>query len=336
MSPPTAAAPSTERQTHITHDHLVAFADKSVNLKREDAAEYRKQVNTLRDNLASYAAEHPVHGIEKMMLSGSLAKGLALKTLNDIDVAVYVKGEKARAKEADLLNWLADRLREAYHQMKPDQITVNDHSVTVAYSVSGLNVDVVPIKYFGDKDWRGELFSTKGGKPITTSVPQHLEFTRARKDKQKDHYAQMIRFMKWWAKLRKDESDSFRLKSFMSEMIAAKLLDTATIEWGNYPKAFEQIFTHIVTTGLKPRVSFSDFYPASKLPGPTGAVMELFDPVYEGNNVASQYTEQNRKLIIDAASDALDAICQAHYATTRGQAIECWQVVLGRSFRGDL
>ena len=80
------------------------------------------------------------------MLSGSLAKGTALKTLNDIDVAFYVKAEKAPSAEAKaLLNWLAERLREAYPQMKPEQIKPNQHSVTVSYAVLDLNVDVVPV-----------------------------------------------------------------------------------------------------------------------------------------------------------------------------------------------
>ena len=37
-------------------------------------------------------------GLAKMVLSGSLAKGSALRTINDIDVGLYVKGESAPAR----------------------------------------------------------------------------------------------------------------------------------------------------------------------------------------------------------------------------------------------
>ena len=107
----------------ITHSDLLVFADSKVNLKRDDAKEYREQVNRLREKLDSFIAEHPDYGLIKMLLSGSLAKGTALRTLNDIDVALYVQGDVVPAVEADLLEWLAERLRKAYPNMDASQIT---------------------------------------------------------------------------------------------------------------------------------------------------------------------------------------------------------------------
>src|SRR5579871_5594312 len=184
--------------SQISHADIADFADDSVNLKREDAKEYREQVGRLRDKLDKYAADHSDHGLIKTLLSGSLAKGTALKTLNDIDVAFYVKAEKTPTAEPDLLEWLAKRLREAYPQMKPDQIKPNNHSVCIKFAVSGLNVDVVPVQYKGDPDDRGYLFAFDGGDPVLTSIPLHLTFIRKRKAAQKDHFAQVVRFVKWW------------------------------------------------------------------------------------------------------------------------------------------
>src|SRR5436305_5976816 len=107
-----ADTPFTSAQ--IGHADIAAFADDCVNLKRADAKEYREQVGRLRDKLDKYAADHPDYGLIKTLLSGSLAKGDALKTLNDIDVAFYVKAEKTPKAEPELLEWLAARLREAY------------------------------------------------------------------------------------------------------------------------------------------------------------------------------------------------------------------------------
>ena len=205
----------------IGHTEIAEFAADSVNLKREDAEEYRQQVRNLRDKLDRYAADHPEHGLIKTLLSGSLAKGTALKTLNDIDIAFYVKGEKAPSKERELLEWLAQRVREAYPQMKADQIKVNRHSVCISYAVSGLNVDIVPVQYCGDPDDRGYLFPFDGGDPVLTSIPLHLQFIRIRKTLQKDHFAQVIRLVKWWVRKQREKDEDFRLKSFMAEMADA-------------------------------------------------------------------------------------------------------------------
>ena len=195
----------------ITHADIADFAAESVNLKREDAEEYREQVRRLREQLDKYAADHPDYGLIKTLLSGSLAKGTALKVLNDVDVAFYVQADKAPSAEPELLNWLAERLREAYYQMQPDQITVNKHSVCIKYAVSGLSVDVVPVQYKGDPDDRGYLFAFDGGKPVLTSIPLHLAFIRKRKAAQKDQFAQVVRLVKWWVRQQKSKDDSRRM-----------------------------------------------------------------------------------------------------------------------------
>jgi tRNA nucleotidyltransferase (CCA-adding enzyme) len=327
------AAESPFLAPQISHANIAAFADESVNLKREFAKEYREQVGRLRDKLDKYAADHPDYGLIKTLLSGSLAKGTALRTLNDIDVAFYVKAEKTPKAEPELLEWLAARLREAYPQMKPDQIKPNKHSVCITFAVSGLSVDVVPIQYKGDPDDRGYLFAFDGGEPVLTSIPLHLEFIRKRKNQQKFHFAQIVRLVKWWVRLQKGNDSEFRLKSFMTEMIVAHLADNGQ-SMGDYTVALEKVFGYIVKSRLKSRISFTDYYPASKLPGPTGKPMEIFDPVNETNNVAAVYDESHRQKIVSAAQDALEAISEARFATTRGRAIECWQDVLGPSFRG--
>jgi tRNA nucleotidyltransferase (CCA-adding enzyme) len=317
----------------IGHADIAAFADDCVNLKHEDAKEYREQVGRLREKLDKYAADHPDYGLIKTLLSGSLAKGNALKTLNDIDVAFYVKAEKTPKAEPDLLEWLAQRLRDAYPQMKPDQIKPNNHSVCIKYAVSGLSVDVVPVQYKGDPDDRGYLFAFDGGEPVLTSIPLHLTFIRKRKDQQKTHFAHVVRLVKWWVRLQKNKDEAFRLKSFMTEMIISHLADSG-VSMADYTVALEKVFGYIVKSRLKVRISFTDYYPASKLPGPTGKSMEVFDPVNETNNVAAIYDDSHRQKIVSAAQDALEAIAEARFATTRGRAIECWQDVLGPSFRG--
>jgi len=134
-------------------------------------------------------------------------------------------------------------------------------------------------------------------------------------------------------RLRKNKDEGFRMKSFMIEMIVAHLADGG-LNLSDYTVALEKVFAYIVKSRLKTRIAFTDYYPASKLPGPTAKPIEIFDPVNETNNVAAAYNDNERQNMANAAVEALEAISEARFATTRGRAIERWQDVLGPSFRG--
>ena len=80
---------------HVGHNEIATFAQEKVNLPKDKADEYRAQARGLRERLEGYLEEHPDFTLKKMMLSGSLAKGTALRSLNDIDVACYISGADA-------------------------------------------------------------------------------------------------------------------------------------------------------------------------------------------------------------------------------------------------
>jgi tRNA nucleotidyltransferase (CCA-adding enzyme) len=317
----------------ITHADIRRFAEDRVNLDRETAKEWREKVGALREQLKRYMTEHPTCGLAKSYLSGSLAKGTALKTCSDVDVALYITYDGEKKVDAKLLNWIAERLRQAYPQMAADQIKPKTYSVGIEYRTAGVEIDVVPVFYEGDPKDRGLLVAQDNGSTLMTSIPMHLEFIRKRKTAQDLHFAQVVRLLKWWAAEQKAEDANFRFKSFMVELICAHLADTGQ-NFSDYRKGMEAFFNYVVSTGLKERIAFKDFYQPSELPTNSTGVVEIFDPVNAKNNVASQYTENNRKLIVEAAQDALDALNEAHTAQTKGHAIEMWRVVLGPSFRG--
>ena len=141
---------------HISHTDIANFAQNKVNLPKEKAKGYRNQVNRLREKLDLYIADRPDFSIKKMILSGSLAKGTALRSLNDIDVACYIKG-KDMSNIPDLLQDLANRLCDAFPNFKSDQIQIQTYSIRVSFRGTGLNVDVVPIVYNDDADWYPEF-----------------------------------------------------------------------------------------------------------------------------------------------------------------------------------
>ena len=175
---------------HVNHSTIVRFADERVNLKREDAIELRRQANMLREKLESYLNEHPNFDLRKMLLSGSLAKGTALKSISDIDVACYVASNSAPHLIGDLIPWLADKLRKAFPNFKPEQVKSKSYSVGVSFMKTGNEVDIVPILYYDDPQWRGNLVSQDTGEMLMTSVPLHLKFVRKRKAENDRHFAQ--------------------------------------------------------------------------------------------------------------------------------------------------
>lgn len=317
---------------HISHAQIVQFATDKVNLPKEHADAYREQVNRLRTKLEAYLDAHPDFTLRKMLLSGSLAKGTALRSINDIDVAMYVSGSDAPHDLKALLNYLAERLRAAFPNFQPDQVQPQTYCVTVSFRGSGLDVDVVPILYDNDPAWRGNLISQEDGSFLETSIPMHLQFINKRKRAQQTHFAQVARLVKYWARKVKREDEKFRFKSFMIELILAHLADNGK-DLSDYPEALQHFFTYVATTNLRSTIIFDDYYAASSVTSVTHPV-KIFDPVNAKNNVTCLYTTKQADAIVTAALDAGDAIDAALAATTKEKTVYYWQKVFGTSFQG--
>lgn len=317
----------------VTHDDILSFAETRINLPSDSKRRHREQVNNLREGLERHITDNPGFGLVKMLHAGSVAKGTALRTINDLDVAVYVKVDQTLVDEKRVVSWMGERLREVYSDKDPSDFdTISPHCVRIHFRGSGLDVDIVPIIHAGAELDLGYLIDKYTGERLLTSIPLHLQFIRRRKESNPGHFAQIVRLVKWWAKQRKDENSAFKCKSFLLELLVAHLAD-AGMDLSDYPQALGQFFSYIVKTGLEERVVFSDYYTVNTLPDPTGVAIEIFDPVNPKNNIANRYSVNDRDALVEAAEEAADAIREAFYATTRERAVESWQVVLGPSFR---
>ncbi|MBX3521606.1 MAG: nucleotidyltransferase [Xanthobacteraceae bacterium] len=318
-------------RSHVDHLEIARFAAERVNLPKEQADEYRAQARRLREKLEGYLDEHADFTLRKMMLSGSLAKGTALRTLNDIDVACYISGADAPEDISELLKYLAERLRKAFPNFTDEQVKPQTYSVTVSFKGTGLDVDVVPILYDGDKNWYGNLVSQDDGSFLRTNIPFHLDFISRRKKKHEQDFSQVVRLVKFWARKMKAERDGFRFKSFMIELILAHLADTGC-RFDDYPEALQAFFTYVATSDLRKRITFSDY---CEVP-PVGAFAEriqIIDPVNSENNVSRLYSSQQADMIVDAGLDAGDAIDAALTAPTKQETVYYWQKVFGSSFQ---
>src|SRR6266853_364966 len=316
---------------HVDHAELVRFAQDRVNLPQDKANEYRAQVKRLRDRLESYLADHPDFTLKKMLLSGSLAKGTSLRTLNDIDVACYISGAEAPEDVKTLLEYLAERLRNAFPNFSPEQVKPNTYSVTVSFKGSGLDVDVVPILYRGDPDWYGDLVSRDDGSFLKTCIPRHLEFIRNRKEAHPIDFAQVARLIKIWAAKLKRENEKYRLKSFMIELVLAHLADQG-LAFSDYIDALQHFFTYVARSNLRELIVFGDYYKPSAV-GTFKEPVKIIDPVNAKNNVSSLYTTAQADAIVNAALDAGDAIDSALYAPTKQETVRYWQRVFGSAFQ---
>ncbi|MCY4596357.1 MAG: CBASS oligonucleotide cyclase [Bryobacterales bacterium] len=303
------------------------FAGRVVNLHRDNARKYRQQVWGLRDRLDAHLADHPDFELKKMLLSGSLAKHTALRTINDADVALYAVSSPHTV--GDLLPWIADRLPTVYPNIKSDQVQLQTYSVRLDFRGTGLSVDIVPV-YAEDttSDW-GQLVSQDDGQRLRTNIALHKAFIQTRR-KRTTHYTQIVRLLKWWVRHRKTQDSVFRLKSFMVELILATLCDRG-VSFADYPEALISFFDYIAATGLSETISFTDFADAG-LARSSSDPIRIFDPVNGENNVARTYTETDRTTIVDACIDAGDAIDAALRAPTKGETLAYWRSVFGPSF----
>ena len=316
---------------HVGHRDISRFAQERVNLPRDKASEYRAQARRLREKLDAYVSEHPDFSLRKILLSGSIAKGTALRSLNDIDLACYISGVDAPSDVVALLHYLADRLRTAFPNFKPDQVQPQTYCVKVSFRGTGLDVDVVPILYDGDPDWYGKLVNQEDGSFLWTCIPRHLEFIRKRKAEQETHFAQVVRLVKFWAGEIKREQPDFRFKSFMIEMILSRLCD-AGLDFADYPEALQHFFTYVAQSDLRERIVFTDYYRAGSV-GQFYEPVQIIDPVYADNNVAKLYSNAQADAIVDAALGAGDAIDAALTAPTKGETLRYWRKVFGTSFQ---
>lgn len=315
---------------HVGHSEIYQFAQDKVNLPKEKADEKRAQARRLQDKLEAYLKDNPDFSLRRMVLSGSLAKGTGLRDLNDVDVGCYITGVDTSTDIKELIKFLVKKLKKAFPNFSPDQVKPQTYCVTVTFKTKKLDVDIVPIIYNDDPLWYGYLVSQRDGSLLETSVPLHLDFIQKRKSANKTYFSQVVRLVKYWKKIQKSKNPSFRFKSFMIELVLAKLADEGT-DLSNYPEALQSFFTYVAKSNIRELIAFTDYYDASALKTYTEPV-KIIDPVNAENNAAKLYTSAEADAIVNAALEAGDAIDSAMYATTKEKTVYYWQKVFGTSF----
>jgi tRNA nucleotidyltransferase (CCA-adding enzyme) len=179
---------------------------------------------------------------------------------------------------------------------------------------------------------------TRSGDRVLTSVTQHLEFLNKRKTVAGSEYKEFIRLVKQFISRAKYESSSapeLRFKSFLAELIVAHLWDQGWNGEGlavkDYPRAFEQFLGYIVTTQLLTPVVFTDYYAASDVAKSSDPI-QVWDPVNPTNNVTADYTDTDRRHLVERCAEALDQVTWAAMTSSKGAAVEAWRSLFGPAF----
>ena len=310
----------------IADVELNAFLKDRVFLDREKLETYRTQVNNLKNKLEKYIDENPEFQLIKMLNSGSVAKGTALKTINDMDVAVCVRPDKLPDHQANkVLDYMRNALIEVYGDvMSSDQFNIGTHCVRVSFKGTGLDVEVVPVIPNGKPNDRGEVLNNDNGQWVETSIPLHLEFIRKHKNEY-PLYADIVRMTKWWRR----EKD-FKFKSFLIELLWCYMIDKKFVT-EDLIGAFSAFLRYILTTQLQEKIVFSDYYKVSEVVADKSPI-QVYDPINPKNNVASIITEDGRQTIVREAQIAFDALAMACSAYTKQDAVANWQKILGSGF----
>ena len=313
----------------LTDSQLGYFVDNCLKLPKGKRSEFLTQVDNLITVFSGAAKKDPVINIRKFLKTGSLRKGTVLRPRGDFgvdaDIAVFLNTDGASKFD---LQSLHQRIRlllcAAYPQKKPDDFTVQPRTLGVVFRVSGMEVDlvpIIPIEGPGDYGWQP---SSRGDAPVKTSVIQQLEFIRSRKD----HYllfTALVRLLKHWRNYHElDET----LRSFMIELIVSHLQDKEGV-----PQSLEdgllRFFLYLAQAQLREPILFLENGSVKSLPKDSVVIL---DPVNSENNVARRMTDVERQEIVSKATEAWESLTAARNNNFKGETLEYWKEVFGRSF----
>lgn len=312
----------------LTDSQINTFVSKVLHLGPGKRKEFMQQVDNLIASLKKQVDENSTLKIKGFKKTGSLVKGTVLKPKGDhgvdADIAVYLDIEEAHKDDVKSMHQIIrDLLDQAYPTKPSDDFKVQPRTVGIRFRVSGLDVDLVPVIPIEAQPSYGWQPSSMDGEPVKTSVQGQLDFISARK-KADPRFRSLVRLVKKWRN--EQELDFFR--SFTIELILAHLIDTRgatlTLEAG-----LKRFFLFIAQDKLENPISFPENGTGTSFPSDPVVIL---DPVNKENNVAFRLTKTEKTEIVAAATAAYETISTAVFKVGKGETLDLWKEVFGRSF----
>lgn len=315
----------------LSDSQIGVFVSKVLHLGPGKRKEFLAQVDNLINQLTKKITEDSSFKVKSFKKTGSLMKGTVLKPKGDngvdADVAVFLDLSEAEKSDIEKLhNIIIDLLIAVYPMKKREDFQVQPRTLGIHFQVSGLDVDLVPVIPIPEEPGYGWQLSSKNGEPVKTSAQGQLDFIKKRKDAD-TRYKTLIRLLKKW----RNEQELDKFRSFMIELIVAHLYDrdgvTTSLESG-----LQRFYLYVAQSELKTPITFPELGRVTTFPSDPVVIL---DPVNKDNNVAMRLTDDERKEIVAAAKIAWETIETASWKNTKGETLDHWKEIMGRSFTVD-
>lgn len=322
---------------NLENDQLLFFVDK-IKLQSENMQKYRDQINNLKEKLEAKIKNDQTTGLKvtKFLLAGSWKKRTILKASGDnpidIDLVLFVGGDENIQDDLEKLHdYIVKYLEQIYPQkdIKRDvDAKGNTKSITIRFSGSGLEVDIVPVVPINKPQryvWQPQR---GGGGKYITSVENHLNFS-LKKRQNNTSYTAIVRMLKHWKNYKELKPTDYEcgISSFAIELIVAYLDEKQGIET-NIEEAIIRFFQFISTSNF-PIIKFD--HAVNSIPSYSTPTY-IADDTNNENNAAKKIDQSKWNEIIEEAEKAFDALNYAQSIKADGSTVEEWKTVFGPTF----
>jgi tRNA nucleotidyltransferase (CCA-adding enzyme) len=315
----------------LTDTQINIFVNKVLHLGQGKRKEYLKQVDNLIGVLEQKIKEDTSFKIKGFKKTGSIMKGTVLKPIGDTgidaDIAVFLDVSESEKQDIDNLHSIIRKLLIAAYPTKKEQdFQIQPRTLGIHFTTSGLDIDLVPVIPIPSEPSYGWQPSSQREHPVKTSIQKQLDFIQNRK-KADPRFKTIVRLLKKW----RNENEIDRLRSFAIELIAAHLYD----KFGTAPSledGIKRFWKYLTQFQLKQNISFPENGKINNFPSDPVVIL---DPVNNTNNVTARLTNEERSEIVKAAQSAYETIETASWKDNKGETLDLWKQVFGRSFTID-
>lgn len=299
---------------------------------------YRTQIGNLKEKLEKKIAEDDRTELKvtKYIIAGSWKKRTILKPTGDnpidIDLVLFVSGDKNIQYDLKkLYDFIVGYLEEIYPQKdisRDVDAEGNTKSVTITFTGTGLQVDIVPVVPLDEPAGYVWQPSRRGGKKYITSISKQLGYSSTVR-KNNLSYTAIVRALKWWKNYKElyPTDDEPGLSSFAIELIVAYLDDNYGIET-NIEEGIIRFFQFLSSRDF-PIVEFEDSI--NEIPKFSTPIY-VADNTNKENNIVKRLDKSKWDEIVEEAEDAFDTLNIAQSRNNEGDTIRKWKSVFGPTF----
>tara|TARA_R110002051_G_scaffold100060_1_gene170398 strand:- start:1273 stop:2253 length:981 start_codon:yes stop_codon:yes gene_type:complete len=321
----------------LNNNELGFFVDK-IKLQKENMSKYRDQINNLKTKLEEKIKNDDSTGLKvfKYLLAGSWKKRTILKATGDnpidIDLVLFVTGDENLQNDLKKVHdYIVKYLQEIYPTKDiPNDVDAdgNTKSITLRFSGSGLEVDIVPVVPINSPEkyvWQPQR---GGGGKYITSIENHLEFSQSLRNSNSS-YTSIVRALKWW----KNEKELYPydneggITSFAIELIVGYLDLTKGVET-NIEEGIIRFF-QFLSEATFPDISFS--HALNTIPY-YNTTIYIADDTNNENNAAKKIDKSKWVEIKEEAETAFEILNLAQDRNNEGDTINEWKSVFGPTF----